>query len=143
MIQYLDTGQKEEVIFKNGKEDGKSTLWHDWEGQKKNRIGFFENGERTGTWTYWSFAGKETWEITYKDGKKWEGKNVAHYLNHQKLYEGTYREGRKDGLWTLWYESGNKWREKTFNEGNIIKEECWDENENSVGCDNAEDIIDL
>ena len=141
MIQYLDTGQKEEVIFKNGKEDGKSTLWWDWEGQKKNRIGFFENGEKTGTWTYWSFDGKETWEITYKDGKKWEGKNVVHYLNHQKMYEGTYRNGRKDGLWILWYEDGNKWREKTFNEGNIVQEECFDENGSDVDCDLIEDVV--
>ena len=116
-------------------------MWWDWEGQKKNRIGFFENGERTGTWTYWSFDGKESWEIIYKDGEKWKGKNIMFYSEKQKIMEGTYREGRKDGFWTLWYENGNKWMEKTFNEGNIIKETCWDENGNNIVCGKIDDIF--
>ena len=51
--KYFDTGQKEEISYKNGIIDGESILWWDWEGKKKNRIGFFDNGEKTGLWTYW------------------------------------------------------------------------------------------
>ena len=50
-------------------------------------------------------------------------------------FEGTYKEGKKDGLWTYWYENGQKMEEETFKDGELISQECWDEDGNEKECD--------
>ena len=48
-------------------------------------------------------------------------------------YETTLIE--RDGLWTWWYENGKKLKEETYKDGELISQECWDEDGNEKECD--------
>ena len=51
------------------------------------------------------------------------------------LLKGTYKNGKKDGLWTDWDENGKKLKEETYKDGELISQECWDEDGNEKECD--------
>ena len=71
---------KKELNFKDGKEDGLLTIWH-------------ENGQKS-------------YEIKFKDGKK-DGLWTGWYDNGQKSSEGNSKRRKEDGLWPRWQEDGN------------------------------------
>ena len=52
----------------------------------------------------------------------------------KKVEEGTYKDGKLDGLYTSWYENGQKQIEVTFKDGELISEQCWDEDGNERDC---------
>ena len=90
--EYDENGQKkEEVTFKDGKED---------------------------VWTSWYGNGQKMYEQTYKDGKE-DGKWTGWHENGQKKSEGTLKDGEQDGLWTYWDENGQKYSEITFKNGKV------------------------
>jgi len=67
--------------MKNGKKDGKWTLWHD-NGQKKYE-GTYKDGEKDGKWTWWyensQFRTQKSNEWNYKDGKLISSKSWDEY----------------------------------------------------------------
>jgi len=67
--------------MKNGKKDGKWTLWHD-NGQKKYE-GTYKYGEKDGKWTWWyensQFRTQKSNEWNYKDGKLISSKSWDEY----------------------------------------------------------------
>ena len=65
---YHYKGQKEsEIHYKDGKEDGLSTLWYE-NGQKRYEA-TYKNGKLDGLWTFWYVNGKKEKEGTFKDGE--------------------------------------------------------------------------
>ena len=67
-----------EEHYKDGKLDGKSTLWYH-NGQIEGE-GNYKDGEEDGKWTEW------------------------YYGNGHKKQEGNYKDGGKDGKWTIWHQ---------------------------------------
>ena len=53
--------------FKDGKEEGLFTSWHD-NGQKKNE-GKFKDGKKEGLITTWRYNGQKESEENFKDGR--------------------------------------------------------------------------
>lgn len=63
-----DSGQVEVLVqFKDGKYDGRATLWH--ENGKKSLEATFKDGEPVGLATAWHENGQKKSETTYKDGE--------------------------------------------------------------------------
>ena len=77
--KWSNVQKQSEVNFKNGKQDGLATMWHE-NGQKKEEINYI-NGKEDGLTTYW-------------------------YENGQKQSEVNFKNGKQDGLATIWYENG-------------------------------------
>ena len=101
---YEVGGQKiSEGTLKDGKANGKLTIWHE-NGQKKKE-GIYKDGKLDGKWTDW-------------------------HDNGQKYKEGIYKDGLKDRKWTYWDENGQKWHEVTHKDGEVIEEIYWDEDGN-------------
>ena len=151
---YNNGNKKLEGSYKNGKKNGKWTVWYE-NGQKWSEINY-KNGKLDELWTQWNENGQKKTETTYKDGEirlatKW-------YANGQKHSEETYRDGKEDGKWTYWYDNGKKkygWKYKngekdgletywyangqkasegTHNDGELILQKCWDEDGNECVC---------
>ena len=73
--------------------------------------GQLKDGEKDGLTTSWLPDGKESFEMIFKDGNPW------------------------DGLQPWWYTSSRlKARVKTYKDGELISEECWDEDGNEKEC---------
>ncbi len=83
----------------------------------KSMVGYFKNGLRDGTWTYW-------------------------HENGQMRLEGVYQKGFKDSLWTRWYKNGviatKYYYDNTTLDGKVmewhIDKECWDSKGNECEC---------
>ena len=101
---YIVAYFHEEHNYKDGKKDGKSTMWHA-NGQKKYE-GNYKDGWQDGKWTGWYENGQIRWEINYKDGGQEDGKWTGWYEDGQKWFEMNYKDGELDGKWTEWYENG-------------------------------------
>jgi hypothetical protein len=72
----------------------------------KKLLETYTNGygsKKVGLWTIWSPDGKDSSEIIYKDGKKW------------------------NGLETIWYENGQKKFEEFYIDGEFISKKVWNE----------------
>jgi hypothetical protein len=89
--------------YKNGKQEGSWTEWHD-NGQKRSE-GEYKNGEKEGLWAYWQVNGQRS-EGEWKNGKG-EGPWTVWHENGQKMSEGEYKNGEKEGLWTYWHRDGS------------------------------------
>jgi len=105
-VNKYESGQnEEETTFKDGKLDGKYTLW-------------YENGEK--------YA-----EGTYNDGKL-VGLATSWYRNGQKRSEGTYKNGKLEGWGTSWHKNGRKRGKGTYEDGKMLSETKWDEEGNEI-----------
>ena len=154
VFSFNEKGHKEsEMTYKNGKQDGLFTYWH--ENGKKKWEGSVNDGKPDGLLISWNERGQKTVEETYKDGKQ-DGKLTFFYENGQKELEetykdgkknglsigwnesgqkwtiGTYKDGKKDGKWTYWHENGQKELEGTYKDGELMVGKHWDENGNLI-----------
>lgn len=76
--------------------------------------GEYNNGEKCGSWTYWSSRGRKIEATEYRDGKK-SGLSRQWSANSGNLvYEGTYRDGKPVGTHEKWYDDGKKLSESVF-----------------------------
>ena len=75
--------------------------------------------------------GKTLLKGTYKNGKK-DGLWTEWDENGRKRIKGINKDGRRDGLWTWWYENGQKEGEDNYKNGELISQECWDEDGNKI-----------
>ena len=121
---YLGGKTEYEGSYKNGKQDGKWTRWHE-NGQKWYE-GTFKDGILDGLHTTWYENGQKKDKGTYKDGKR-ERKWTAWYESGKLGGKGTYKDGKWDGLLTEWYENGQKKRERIYRDGKEIESTYWDE----------------
>tara|TARA_Y100001970_G_scaffold164928_1_gene201533 strand:+ start:239 stop:898 length:660 start_codon:yes stop_codon:yes gene_type:complete len=62
--------------------------------------------KKVGLWTTWSPDTKDSSEIRYKDGKKWNGLETRWYENGQKKSEANYKNGEKISI-KQWNEDGS------------------------------------
>ena len=122
---WYKNGQKhKELTYKNGEKDGLVTWWYE-NGQKEEEgiaIGDASGYDiRDGLWTFWSPDGKESSELIYKVGNRWNGKWTSWYKDGQKEEEKNYKNGELDGLATSWNKDGQKLHERIYKDGRTIK----------------------
>ncbi|MFT5365348.1 MAG: antitoxin component YwqK of YwqJK toxin-antitoxin module [Candidatus Latescibacterota bacterium] len=79
--------------------------------------GQYDNGMRTGTWTYYDDLGEIKGQGTYQNGQMQNGLEVVYHDNGHKQAEGTRTNGHKDGYWIEYYRSGAKQAEGTYLHG--------------------------
>lgn len=70
--------------------------------------GEYDNGARTGTWTYYDVGGEIKGQGTYKNGSMVSGLEIQYHDNQQKKSEGTWTNGQRDGYWIEYFRSGAK-----------------------------------
>ena len=159
---YEGGGKKSEGIIKDGKRDGKWTLWYE-NGQKNVEV-TLKDGKEDGIYTTWYENGLKESEYTFKDGIEVEGSTwsidvVEKHSSGTKFIEeyredGTenyttwyydesdghlrqeyyYRDGKLDGLSYMFYPNGQKYWEGNFNKGEKMSERCWDKDGNECEC---------
>ncbi len=94
-VKYYNNESKEILLSEiNYYEDG-----------TKKMEGAYENGERTGKWSYWYPDGKLWSQGVYKNGKE-NGLKTVWHSNGQKYYEGNTKEDKRTGVWKFWDEKG-------------------------------------
>lgn len=87
--------------------------------------GQYDNGARTGTWTYYDDLGEMKGQGAYKNGQMASGLEVIYHDNGQKQAEGTWTSGQQDGYWIEYYRNGAKKMEGTYLHG--LKTGLWKE----------------
>ena len=97
-FRSYSNGQKSEVNWKDGKENGLYVSWY--------------------------VGGQKKAERTYKDGK-WDGLWVFWHSNGKKQIEANYKEGNLDGLVVNWHFNGQKFSEANYKDGELISEKFW------------------
>jgi antitoxin component YwqK of YwqJK toxin-antitoxin module len=90
----------------------------DEHGQTKEELTFKDGKVWDGKWTDWYENGQKEFEWTYKDGKV-NGLMTNWYENGQKKEEGYFILNKKDGIWAEWYENGQKEFEWTYKDGKV------------------------
>ena len=119
---YLGGKTQYEGSYKDGKQDGLYTEWHE-NGQKWIEATYKDGELIEETWYYEN--GQKKREVSYKDGKE-EGLWTEWHENGQKWIEATYKDGERVGKWTLWYKNGQKHEEETYKDGELIDYKAWD-----------------
>jgi len=79
--------------------------------------GNYDNGARSGVWTYYDAVGNLQGQGTYENGMMKSGLEITFHLNNQKESEGTWTNGQKDGYWVYYYKSGVKYTEGNYLHG--------------------------
>ena len=76
-------------------------------GGKTEYEGSYKNGKQDGKWTRWHENGQKWYEGTFKDGIL-DGLHTTWYENGQKMYEGTWKNGKMiSSKAKCWDEDGN------------------------------------
>jgi len=88
------------------------------------RLGRFKDGKEDGRWTGWHENGQMEFLNNFKDGKL-DGLRREWYENGQKRGEGTFKDGKVNGLRTNWHENGQKWAEGTYKDGGLVSVKYW------------------
>ena len=90
-----------------------------WNGKKKRQHNY-KNGKQEGLSTLWNDNGQKILETTYKNDKA-DGLATGWYASGQKKGEHNYKNGKKDGLSTWWDKNGQKKGEATYKDGELYK----------------------
>ncbi len=119
---WYESGMKwQEHNHKDGKLDGKQTIWHQ-NGQVGSE-GNFKDDLNDGKWTWWYENGQKEQEGNYKDGKL-DGKFTKWYENGQKREEFNVKDDILDGIRTKWKVNGQWEQEATFKNGECVSGQC-------------------
>ena len=89
----------------------------------------YKNGKQDGLFTFWHENGQKKWEGTVNDGKP-DGLLISWNESGQKTVEETYKNGKQDGKLTFFYENGQKELEETYKDGKRISRKSWDRDGN-------------
>ena len=133
-VQYDEDGKLfRETTFKDGKKDG---LYRRWKGG--NTITYSEgnyiDGKEDGAWKGWEVIYKDGFDDGKHNGRKdgvWE---YYYEENGLQVMEENYIDGKEDGVFKRWYENGQLMYIKKYVNGELMSEECWDENGNEIYC---------
>ena len=90
ICKYSNNQVKSKGVIKDGKLDGRKTIWYD-NGQIKS-VEFYKDRKEDGKWIKW-------------------------YENGQIKSEEFYKDGKEDGKWTNWFENGQVWSEEYYKDG--------------------------
>jgi antitoxin component YwqK of YwqJK toxin-antitoxin module len=70
-VKKFENGQKNwERTYKDGKQHGLETWWHENENGQKWTEGPYKDGRAHGLWTAWHANGQKEYEATFKYGKR-------------------------------------------------------------------------
>jgi antitoxin component YwqK of YwqJK toxin-antitoxin module len=108
------SGSPKTVKYYNN--ESKETLLSEinfYEDDAKKMEGSYENGERTGQWSYWYPDGKLWSQGVYKNGKE-NGLKTVWRSNGEKYYEGNTKEDKRIGVWKFWDEKGELLKEVDY-----------------------------
>ena len=89
-----------------------------WDNGQKEMEGTYKgvdswgDPKKVGVWISWSYDGKESSELIYKDGEPWDGLDIW-WFEKGKFKETTYKNGKRNGLWTQFRKDGTKHSEGT------------------------------
>ncbi|OFX23629.1 MAG: hypothetical protein A2033_15655 [Bacteroidetes bacterium GWA2_31_9] len=87
--------------------------------------GDFENGKRTGKWTYYYDSGNKWSEGTFENDLS-NGKFTVWYKDGKINYKSEYNKGQPDGKWTFYDEKEKPIKEVVFEKGNKKSEKKLD-----------------
>jgi antitoxin component YwqK of YwqJK toxin-antitoxin module len=110
---YPSGAPKTVKLYKN---ESRETLLGEvnyYEDGTKKMEGGYENGERSGKWSYWYPNGKLWSQGIYKNGKE-NGLKTVWHSNGQKYYEGSAVNDKRTGIWKFWDEKGNLVKEVDY-----------------------------
>ncbi len=96
--------KKSKAEFKNGKLDGKVTIWHNT-GEKSSVVNY-KNGVKTGTEMHWYPTGTKKLEVNYNAEGLATGICKEYHSNEQVLSEGKYENGLEVGLHKWYFKDG-------------------------------------
>jgi antitoxin component YwqK of YwqJK toxin-antitoxin module len=113
------------INYKDGKKHGEHKIW--WE----REVSKYSPGEDFPTIAPWNTVRAEI--KNYKEGIL-HGKYIEHPVYYGNYYkEGSYSEGKEHGEWIMKFpDSEQLANRKTYNKGQLVKEEYWDENGESI-----------
>ena len=94
---------KSHKVFKNGKRNGKWTIWH--ENGNVARTSSYAAGKKDGSYAYYFNDGSKKEEGAWKNDQR-DGLWAKYSNNGNTQKEGTYSNGKKDGVWTTWNDKG-------------------------------------
>lgn len=91
--------------YQDGLRTGSWTFWHT--GGRVAKSGSYKAGKPEGVWTYWRDDGTKERVETYADGKR-EGRWLFYYPGGKLSKQEEYKAGNRDGDWVEWYPDGKK-----------------------------------
>ncbi|MDG2296587.1 MAG: hypothetical protein P8L75_00180 [Gammaproteobacteria bacterium] len=93
----------------------------------------FIDGKQNGLGKGWYKNGQLKGEVNYKDGLS-EGLMRGWNEKGQLVIEWNMKEDLPEGLCKSWYDNGKlSWKAK-FENGELVNQECWDEDGNDLDC---------
>jgi len=141
-VLYLNNCTMYEESYKDGKLDGKRSVWYG-SGEIKSEVNY-KDGKREGKSTTWYQGGKIQLEVNYKDGKK-DGKATSWYKNGQKKSDQNYINGQREFQSTSWYQNGQVETQENYKDSKMttwypsgeIKSEVYYKNRKRHGKDTS------
>ena len=141
-VLYLNNCTMYEESYKDGKLDGKRSVWYG-SGEIKSEVNY-KDGKREGKSTTWYQGGKIQLEVNYKDGQK-DGKATSWYKNGQKKSDQNYINGQREFKSTSWYQNGQVETQENYKESKMtswyqsgeIKSEVYYKNSKRHGKDTS------
>jgi len=113
-IWYQSGEIKSETNYKDGKSTGKTTIWYK-NGQISTETNYIKGD---GKETSWYKNGQISTEAHFKNNKR-EGKETSWYKNGQISTEAHFKNNKREGKRTRWYENGQIKSEDNFKDGNL------------------------
>ena len=99
--------KKQELTYKNGLLNGKTTSWGDPTAHVKKAEINYKNNLLHGKSTTWFGNREKDSERNYKNGKK-DGKFILWYYNKQKKSEEVFKNDVRQGKPKYWYPNGKE-----------------------------------
>ena len=93
----------------------------------KNSYGYFDNGKKTGKWTYWHGTDSLKSVSHYDHKGKRTGKHIRWYKNGNIDIKGTFHENKESGEWKYYYKNGNIASTEQYNKGKLVDFKFWNE----------------
>lgn len=123
VVRYFDDGIKSrEGFFLNGKLNGFWTYYSKRDETKTNE-GYFKDGKRVGKWFNFHKNGKQSYSITYFDGRQ-TGTYVRYNESGGTIIEGELINGKRNGKWKIMHSAKRRgyFIEKDYSNG-VLKSE--------------------
>ncbi|SEU06929.1 toxin-antitoxin system YwqK family antitoxin [Stigmatella erecta] len=89
---------------------------------KKMAEGQYQDGFRSGLWTFWDANGAKAGETNFSGGS-YHGTRIEYHANGQKKTEQQWNQGKREGLSVAYSEDGQKVAETQFQSDRVVKEQ--------------------
>ena len=106
-----------------------------YENGKLSIEGSLINGKKHNTWKEYYDNGQLKLEEIWKDGKE-NGIWTEFYSNGKLLAKGFVKDDKPHGIEIFYHFNGRIWIKRIYKEGNLVKENCWDDKGIEETCSN-------